>query len=589
MQEIVKGNYPRPDFIRTNYQTLNGEWEFDFDDNGALGKSFFAGEQMKLEKTICVPFPYQSPASGVFDVTDHEVMWYRRTFVVTPENAGKTALLKFGAVDHDAEVWLNGSYLGKHVGGYTPFNFEVTTQLREGENELIVRAVDLCVEDQIRGKQVWDGIPASCHYVAVSGIWQEVWLEFTSADYITRVKHTVDYDNNCTYVDIFLNRPVKGNVKLVVEKDGQFVCGMNQTVDGNSVLCAIRFPDMSHRDFKYYYWTPETPNLFDVTITLSDENEDLDTVLTYFGFRKISVHGDRIFLNNSHYYLRTVLDQGYWTEGIYRPADDDGFRVDVQLTKELGFNGARKHQKIEDPKYYYWADKLGLLVWGELPSFFAFTDRSTKDALHTMEEFIERDYSHPCIMAWVPFNETWGLRKLNGNPLQVNFARCMYYLCHSTDNTRLVSTNDGWENVNPSDFLSVHDYRPLTEDMIEYYSNLDFLKNGSARTGYPFILPGERFGELPILYTEFGGKRIGFDKKAWGYNLAFENTEFFLDDVSREVNALIKIPTFCGYCYTQLTDCYQEANGLLYMNREPKADIGRFKEIFGKVPFSKRH
>lgn len=589
MQEIVKGNYPRPDFIRTNYQSLNGKWEFDFDDDGALEKSFFAGKQIQLEKTIRVPFPYQSPASEVFDTTDHEVMWYKRTFAVAPENVGKTALLKFGAVEHDADVWLNGAYLGKHVGGYTPFYFEITSQLCEGENEIVVRVEDLCAEDQVRGKQVWDGIPASCHYVAVSGIWQEVWIEYTSETYITRVKHTPDYDNNCTYVDIFFNKPVKGKVKLVVEREGELFCEMEQTVNGNSALCTVRFADMSHRSFKYYNWTPDMPNLFDITTTLYSEEKELDTVLTYFGFRKIAVHGDRIYLNNSQYYLRTVLDQGYWTEGIYRPADDDGFRLDVQLTKELGFNGARKHQKIEDPKYYYWADKLGLLVWGELPSFFAFTDRSQKDAVRTMEEFIERDYNHPSIMAWVPFNETWGLRKINGNPYQLNFARMMYYLCHSADNTRLVSTADGWENVAPSDFLSVHDYRPLTEDMVKYYSDREFLKNGSARTGFPFVLPGQEFGEIPILYTEFGGKKIGMDKMAWGYNTSFAKVEDFVEDLRHEVGELIKIPTFAGYCYTQLTDCYQEANGLLDMDRKPKADIALFKEIFGTAPFRKRH
>lgn len=587
MKDIEKGNYPRPDFIRTNYQSLNGEWEFDFDDNGDLSRSFTCGGELKLQRTIRVPFPYQSPASGIYDVTDHETMWYRRSFTVSTENLSKAALLKFGAVDHDAEVWLNGTYLGCHIGGYTPFCFDVASLLLEGENQLILRVKDACATDQVRGKQIWDGTPAGVHYVAVSGIWQEVWLEFTSEAHINRVKYTVDFDLNCTYVDITLNKPVNGKVSLLVERNGEYVCDMEQSVNGDSLRCALRLPDAGLRDNKKFNWTPDNPNLFDVTVTLSDKAGVCDTVLTYFGFRKIEVHGDRVFLNNSQYYLRMVLDQGYWSEGIYRPADDEGFRRDVELTKELGFNGARKHQKIDDPKYYYWADKLGLLVWGELPSFYSFTDRAVKDALRTMEEFIERDYNHPCIMAWVPFNETWGLRKIIGDPRQSDFARCLYYLCHSADNTRLVSTNDGWENVSPTDVISVHDYRPVTDWLVAYYSTPGFFQNGSARTGHPYRLPGEEFGELPVLYTEFGAKRVAGDKGCRCDN-AVESVEAYVSDIENDVNALLRIPTFCGYCYTQLTDCYQETNGLLYMNREPKADIQRIGEIFKKKPFMKK-
>ncbi|MBO5645724.1 MAG: glycoside hydrolase family 2 [Clostridia bacterium] len=583
MMEIDKGSFPRPDFIRTDYQSLNGEWEFDFDDNGALSRAFDRGGDLQLDKTICVPFPYQSPASGIHDESIHELMWYRREFYVSAEHAAKTALLHFGAVDHDAEVWLNGNFLGRHSGGYTPFQFNVTPFLREGANEITLRVADSSTKEQVRGKQIWDGVPSGCHYVAISGIWQEVWLEYTSETYITRVKYTVDFDRICAFVDINFNRHVEGTVSLCVEKDGAHICDFEQSVRGESALVSIRLPDISMTDNKEYNWSPERPNLFDVAVTLSDENGPCDTVLTYFGLRKIAVHGDKIFLNNSQYYLRTVLDQGYWTEGIYRPATDDGFRRDVELTKELGFNGARKHQKIEDPKYYYWADKLGLLVWGELPSFYSFTDRAAEDAINTMREFIIRDFNHPCIMAWVPFNETWGLRKIVGDPRQSDLARCLYYLCHSADEGRLVSTNDGWENVAPTDFISVHDYRTLTDKLVKYYSDRSFIKNGAARTGHPYRLPGEEYGDIPILYTEFGGKRIAGDE-GWGYDNALESVDAYVADVDNDVSAVVSIPTMCGYCYTQLTDCYQETNGLLYMNREPKADIERLAAIFKKKP-----
>ena len=556
MKITEKATFPRPDFIRENYMSLNGEWEFALD------------EWTDYDLKIQVPFPYQSPASGVNKPQEyHPVVRYRRTFCVQPD--GRTVLLHFGAVDHDAEVYLNGQLLGVHSGGYTPFCFDVTDLLRNGENELTVTARDETRMDQVRGKQYW-GVEGftGCHYVAVTGIWQEVWLEFTAPDRIEAVRYTSDFDRSAVLADITLNRPAHGKLSLQVEKDGEAVQKIELTVNGRYAHAIIRFEECSIEDNFKLNWSPANPNLFDVTVTLQTEN-GTDTVETYFGLRKISVSGDRIFLNNSQYYLRMILDQGYWKEGIYRPAEDDGFRRDVELTLALGFNSARKHQKIEDPKYYYWADRLGLLVWGELPSFYSFTENACTDAENTMREFIQRDFNHPCIMAWVPFNETWGLRKLLGDPRQANFARELYYQCKRFDPARLVSTNDGWENVYPTDIVGVHDYRGLDEGLSRYYADTSFFKTGSGRTGHPYTMPGETYGGQPVLFTEFGGRR-------------FEDADAFLKATQKDMTYLLQTPTFCGYCYTQLTDTFQEANGLLDMDRNPKAEIETLKGLFGK-------
>ncbi len=577
-----KSTYPRPDFIRADWQSLNGIWEFDFDDRGTLEAIFNGGGDLELNRTIQVPFPYQSPASGIGDTAEHPVMWYRRAFRLTAEQTSRRILLHFGAVDHDASVWVNGAFVGGHTGGYTPFEFDISSFVHTGENEITLRAADTLAADQVRGKQYWEPVPAGCHYVAVSGIWQEVWLEFTGPIIINDIRCDVDFDRSSVTVNVCLDRKTRGSVLLSVSKDGELWSETEQTVKGDRAELLVSFPECGTGDNRLYNWSPEHPNLFDIAVTLSDEDGmTLDTVYSYFALRKIHVSGSRIFLNNSHIYLRAVLDQGYWTEGIYRPADDDGFRRDVETTLALGFNCARKHQKIEDPKYYYWADKLGLLVWGELPSFYCFNERSCEDATNTLREFIRRDINHPCIMAWVPFNETWGLRKIVGDPQQQSLARCFYYLCKSMDPSRIVSTNDGWENLHPTDIISVHDYRSVTPGLIEFYSDTAFLQDGSARTGHPYLLPGEQYQGEPILYTEFGGARLANDT-GWGYDTPIESVDAFLEAVERDVNGILSMPTMEGYCYTQLTDVYQETNGLLRMDRSPKADIERLASIFGK-------
>lgn len=572
-----KAGYPRPDFIRENYISLDDVWLFGFDDSGEIYNSLKRGEDYALPLEIIVPFPYQSPASGINSQEKHERVCYEKRFNVDfPE--GKTALLHFGAVDHDAEVWLNGKYIGSHSGGYTPFCFDVSGLLNDGENVLAVYVTDEFRPDTVRGKQIWEGEPKSCFYGAVTGIWQEVWLEFTGRDYITDVNFITDFDGHSVTAELTFNKKISGFISADVSKNGESYMTLRQSVNGRTARLLIAFEDVGFKDKEAYNWSPSHPNLFDVSFNLETEN-GTDTVEAYFGIRKVNTADGRLYFNNSQFFLRMVLDQGYWTEGIYRPDDDDKFREDVEWTLRLGFNGARKHQKIEDPKYYYWADRLGLPVWGELPSFYGYSDYACADAENTMREFIRRDRNHPCIIAWVPFNESWGLRNLLGDSRQADFAREIYYICKRSDPSRLVSTNDGWENVFPTDICGIHDYRSFDKKLSEYYSDKENLESGAARTGHPYIVPDETYGGQPVMLTEFGGKRIDGDA-GWGYDLPAESREKFVADIRFDIENIIKTPTFCGYCYTQLTDVYQETNGLLYMDRTPKSDVEQLAEIF---------
>ncbi len=574
-----KAVFPRPDFIRENYISLNGKWRFAFDDDGELYKKLKTGEEINTPLEIQVPFPYQSSASGIGTEEQHENLLYKKQFIIKDADA-KTALLHFGAVDHDAFVWLNGAYLGSHSGGYTPFCFDVSGIIKEGENEIAVYVRDEYRPDSVRGKQIWSESVWGCHYCAVSGIWQEVWLEFTGGNYIENVKFVTDFDAHSVTAEVTFNKSLSGKISYVFSKAGALYMSGNQSVYGRYAKFLVSFEDCGIKDKEFYVWTPDHPNLFDVSLTLETE-KGIDKVETYFGVRKVSTDKDKFYFNNSQLYLRMVLDQGYWTKGIYRPENDVEYKDDIDLTLRLGFNCARKHQKIEDPKYYYWADRLGLLVWGELPSFYGYTDYACKDAEVTMSEFIERDKNHPCIITWVPFNESWGLRSLLGDKRQADFVREIYYLCKRKDPSRLVSSNDGWENIYPTDICGIHDYRCIDEKLSANYSDKSFLNSGSARTGHPYTGYGESYGGQPIMITEFGGKSLK-DSEGWGYDLPVEDVQKFLSDVKADVDGIKNASSFCGYCYTQLTDVYQEKNGLLHMDRTPKADPEAISDIFKK-------
>ncbi len=568
-----KGSYPRPDFIRTDYISLCGEWDFAFDDDEKFNNC-----SLTPDRKITVPFPYQSTLSGVEDSSYHPVMWYERVFEIKENQKEKTALLKFGAVDHRADVWINGSYAGGHTGGYTPFTLDITDLLVSGENIITVKAEDRNDPSYLRGKQIWEGEPEGCFYTQVSGIWQEVWIEFTDGYYITSLSFNSDFDALRVDAELTFNKAVSGTVELKVEKENFDTFVMIQTVKGNKAKLTVNFADYGIKDNKKINWSPARPNLFDVKAVLKTDKGTADTVYGYFGFRKFEAKGNKLYLNNSQYFLRMVLNQGYWSDGIYRPENGEAYKKDIELALDCGFNGMRMHQKIEDPKFYYYADLLGMPVCAELPSFYEFTQSACGEALGTVTEFIARDKSHPCIIAWVIFNETWGLRKYIADAKEQAFAKSLYHLCKSLDGSRPVSTNDGWENPEETDVITVHDYRAFSEKMTAYYSDPAFLESGSARTGHPYMIPGEKYKGQPILITEYGGKRI--NEELFGEERSFK----LIEEIRTDTQAILKIKDLCGYCYTQLTDVYQENNGIYDMNRNPKADIEEFKKIFSAKP-----
>ena len=576
MNSIVRAELPNPSFARERWRTLNGQWDFLMDPEDCLQVG--GVDKLSWDRTIRVPFCYESELSGIGSDAPSRSVWYRRSFAVTEEECSATVLLHFGAVDYRARVWVNGQYVGTHEGGFTPFAFEVQPYLHKGENTLVVKAEDSYSRELPRGKQMCGRRPCSCFYRNTTGIWQSVWLEFTGCDYITDIRITPDLDRNRADFVIRTNGEHPSEIALTIRKESQVIGTMTVACESKNICCSFGFQENGVFSVENLYWTPEKPNLIDVEVTLIHDGKKCDTVNTYFGMRKIHVCGEEIYLNNSPLYQRLVLDQGYWPEGLMTAPSDEAIRRDVEMTKALGFNGARKHQKIEDPRYYYWADKLGLLVWGEMPSNYDFTPEGQRMLLSELQAFVRRDYNHPCIVTWIPFNESWGVHEIAGDSRQKSFVKAVYYLLRSLDESRLVGSNDGWEQLELTDFCGVHDYDISPENFATRYMDIEKTMRGSVNFK-PIYAAGEQYNGVPVLITEMGGVKLVNDD-GWGYNQAMSDEEGMLRYLRSVMRAVRSHRQIRGFCYTQLTDVQQETNGLLDSARKPKVAFEELQKIF---------
>lgn len=576
MNSIMRAELPNPSFARERWRTLNGQWDFLMDPEDCLQVG--GVDKLSWDRTIRVPFCYESELSGIGSDAPSRSVWYRRSFAVTEEECSATVLLHFGAVDYRARVWVNGQYVGTHEGGFTPFAFEVQQYLHKGENTLVVKAEDSYSRELPRGKQMCGRRPCSCFYRNTTGIWQSVWLEFTGCDYITDIRITPDLDRNRADFVIRINGEHPSEIALTIRKESQVIGTMTVACESKNICCSFGFQENGVFSVENLYWTPEKPNLIDVEVTLIHDGKKYDTVSTYFGMRKIHVCGEEIYLNNSPLYQRLVLDQGYWPEGLMTAPSDEAIRRDVEMTKELGFNGARKHQKIEDPRYYYWADKLGLLVWGEMPSNYDFTPEGQRMLLSELQAFVRRDYNHPCIVTWIPFNESWGVHEIAGDSRQKSFVKAVYYLLRSLDESRLVGSNDGWEQLELTDFCGIHDYDISPENFATRYMDIEKTMRGSVNFK-PIYAAGEQYNGMPVLITEMGGVKLVNDD-GWGYNQAMSDEEGMLRYLRSVMRAVRSHRQIRGFCYTQLTDVQQETNGLLDAARKPKVAFEELQKIF---------
>lgn len=568
MTKILRAEYPRPQFKRDEWLTLNGTWDFSFDED-------------TYDQKICVPFAYESELSGIGTRDFHEMVWYRRTFTLPTEWNDKHIILHFGAVDYECKVWVNDILATYHVGGQTSFSIDITDLITYGENEVKVSVKDYHKDLDIpRGKQFWKEESESIFYTTTTGIWQTVWLEPVSKKYIKNIFITPEFDEK--------------SVKFEYELDNAEECELETIISYNEIIASRTIIDPQNKKGAFSVkldeatlgcwnvtedlaWTPENPRLFDVEFRLKEKNVTLDLVHSYFGMRKVSIENGRFLLNNRPYYQRLLLDQGYWPEGLLTAPSDEAFIYDIKLAKEMGFNGVRKHQKVEDPRFLYHADHLGFLVWGEMGTGYNYSRRLVTDTIKEWVDIVMRDYNHPCIVVWTPLNESWGTLEITQSSEQQNFCKALYSITKAIDTTRLISDNDGWEHVE-GDLLTIHDYESNREILSERYASIEqIMKEQPA--GRPLYVNGVHYKNEPIIISEFGG--ISFEKggaTGWGYSAAVSE-EDFLKRYSDVVSSLLKSKSIQGFCYTQITDVEQEINGLLTYDRKPKASLENIRKI----------
>ena len=576
IDEFGRG-YPRPQLVRNDWLSLNGEWEFAIDRADAWHRP----ADVTWSSRIRVPFAPEVPAGGINDTSFFRTCWYRRSVPIARPADGSRLRLHFGAVDYEATVWANGQLLGTHQGGYTPFSFDVTDCLSGGPLEIIVRADDDPQDlTKPRGKQDWQLEPHSIWYPRTSGIWQTVWLETLPSTWIESLRWTPNLERWEISIEARLAGIRREGLRLRVHLTSAngTIADDTYTVINEEVHRRIALSDPGIDDYRNeLLWSPEKPTLVQAELQLWGERGELiDAIGSYTALRAVATQRDRFVLNNRPYPLRLVLDQGYWPEGGQTAPDDRALRADVELAKRMGFNGVRKHQKIEDPRFLYWADVLGLLVWGEMPSAYRFTPQSVDRVMNEWKAAVGRDYSHPCIMAWVPINESWGVPNLPDNPAERHYVQALYHLTHTLDPTRPVIGNDGWESV-ATDIVGIHDYDHDPERIARRYhadQEIPRIFRRERPGGRLLVIEGERHAELPIVLSEFGGIALSAEGGAWGYSRAAAP-----DDFGRRYEALMRavhsIGIFTGFCYTQFIDTYQEANGLLYADRRPKIPIER--------------
>lgn len=565
----ARPEYPRPQMVRDEWLNLNGQWDFEID-TGDSGRARGLQEAQNLSGRIMVPFCPESRLSGVEHLDFMPAVWYRREITLPAhwlEN-GRRVLLHFGAVDYETEVWLNGRQAGTHRGGYTPFTFDITPLLAGRTNTLT-----LCARDDVRsglqpkGKQSAEFASHDCDYSRTTGIWQTVWMECVGERYIAGLQYRPDPDNGCLYVHADLAGDTDGlMLRARASIRGVPAGEVSARVTGG--LAELRLPLSEIR-----LWNPGDPHLYDIELLLGDAagmaaGGFCDRVTGYFGLRSVALRGGAIEINHRRVFQRLVLDQGFYPDGIYTAPSDKDIRRDIELSMGLGFNGARMHQKVFDPRYLYWADQLGYLVWGEFASWgLDITGpRGLERFLPEWLESVRRDFNSPALVGWCPFNETWDL---DGAKQDDEVIRIVYETTKMLDPSRPVIDTSGNFHVE-TDVFDIHDYE---QDPDVFAQKFEAMKAGGE--AYNTFPQRQKYEGQPYFVSEYGGiwwNPGQQDGKAWGYGNRPRSEGEFLRRYEGLTNALLDNPAVCAFCYTQLYDVEQEVNGLLTYDRQPKFD-----------------
>ena len=567
----LRQEYPNPQFKREQWTNLNGTWEFEID-RSKSGEERGLHKKDKLERLINVPFCPESKLSEITDTDFLECVWYRRDIEIPAEHEGKRVILHFGAVDHIATVYVNGAKVGTHIGGYVGFEFDITDYLVDGTNSLCVRAVDETRDPLYgHGKQSVAYASRGCHYTRVTGIWQTVWLEYVPEVRISSIKMYPDIEN--AKLDFTAELKGKGTLKAVATYNGNVVGSAELKSNGGAVSGSIALSEL-------HLWEVGNGRLYDLKLTYAD-----DTVYSYFGMRQVALDGMKFLLNGKAVYQRLVLDQGFYPDGIYTARTENDLINDIQLSLDAGFNGARLHQKVFEPLFLYHCDRLGYIVWGEYGSW-GMDHSNIAVAPRMLDEWtqiLDRDFNHPAIIGWIPYNETWFYDGRKQDNLVIT---TLYNMTKALDKTRICIDTSGGLHVK-SDIFDVHDYTQNVETFDDMWSKTDFYEamqlmakyHGSGSRNYTCL---GKYGGEPLFMSEYGGIKWDVNSgisSAWGYGNAPQTKEEFIERYRGLTNVLLDNPNMLGFCYTQLYDVEQEVNGLYTYDRQAKFDMKIFKDI----------
>jgi hypothetical protein len=576
---VPRPEHPRPDQYRPLWHNLNGVWEFAFDPADA-GRQENWNDGRKLEGRIIVPFCPESQLSGVYDEGLHPLCWYARSFDVPEDLRGRRLRLHFGAVDYRADVWLNGSHLGQHVGGYDPFDFEVTGIIKPTGNRLVLRVHDDPGEAKPKGKQAIE--PKGCYYMRVTGIWQTVWLEAVGSTFVRDFVAVADPDTGVVQLRAWVDGPDQGlHLSTVVSREGKTLAQGQGSVVDQSAAMSTTVPHPTS-------WSPTNPALYDVELSLvTAEGNEIDRVRSYVGFRKVTTRDGMLHLNSQPFFLVSALDQGYYPQSLYTPPTDEALRQDVEWAKRYGLNSVRKHQIVAEPRFYYWCDRLGLTVWGEMADGGADL-RQTEDFLRQWGACLRRNINHPCIITWVPTNEQQSPEDEQYSRIKVR----IYEATKALDSTRPVIDTSGYCHTQ-TDITDLHVNPRGANGWRDWWQqwrrSITETGNFPAYPDRPTYCAGFRHQGQPVIISEAGNFLIAeFPPlgpwKAYGYDNPYRDgpiatakeyvaiyREYFL--------ALIEEPECAGFSYVQLYDVEGEVNGYLTYDRKPKVPAQVIAEI----------
>ena len=578
--QTPRPEYPRPQFERAEWVNLNGTWSYSFD-FGRTGAQKGWSKATSFDGKITVPFCPESSLSGVKYTDFINSIWYQRTLNIPAAWDGKQVMLNFGAVDYEAHVFIDGQLVRLHNGTGSSFSCDITKYVQPGHSHNLVVQVNDNLRDgkQPGGKQCFDLNSGGCMYTRVTGIWQTVWMEAVDKEGLKSVFATPDIDQKQLVIRPQFYAENAANKLVVTLYDGNKAVAKTSVTCGDNSVVVLPVKNMK-------LWSPESPFLYGLKYQVVKNGKIIDEVNSYAGMRKVHLAGGYFYLNNKPYYQRLVLDQGYYPDGIWTAPTDEALKKDIEMSKAVGFNGARLHQKSFEERYYYWADKLGYLTWGESASWGlnVNNEEACRNFISEWAELVERDRNHPSLVTWTPLNETWSA---NNSGVYTRFVQNLYDMTKALDGTRPVNDASGDSHIK-TDIWSVHNYERQPDKIIkdftfehgkEPYRNMrgDNWRWLAKYEGQPYML--DEWGGLAYILPE---KRHG--DNAWGYGGAIDNVEDFYTILRKEVEAIKACKHITGFCYTQITDVEQEQNGIYNYDRTSKFDTKRIKEIFELIP-----